>query len=88
MLGYGLVEVPRNCWNRSQKGYQLNRAYFKIAKLMSEKTDAEELLEDVLSSVYVISNMIGQADLRRLDFKFRFHYQQIKSQINVFNIIK
>jgi hypothetical protein len=21
MLGYGLVEVPRNCWNRSQKGY-------------------------------------------------------------------
>ena len=45
--------------------FQLNRAYFKIAKLMSEKTDAEELLEDVLSSVYVISNMIGQADLRR-----------------------
>jgi hypothetical protein len=32
---------------------------------MSEKTDAEELLEDVLSSVYVISNMIGTADLRR-----------------------
>ena len=23
MLGYGLVEVPRNCWNRSQKGYQV-----------------------------------------------------------------
>jgi hypothetical protein len=68
MLGYGLVEVPRNCWNRSQKGYQLNRAYFKIAKLMSEKTDAEELLEDVLSSVYVISNIIGQADLRRFSF--------------------
>jgi hypothetical protein len=65
MLGYGLVEVPRNCWNRSQKGYQLNRAYFKIAKLMAEKTDADELLEDVLSSVYVISNMIGQADIRR-----------------------
>ena len=68
MLGYGLVEVPRNCWNRSQKGYQLNRAYFKIAKLMSEKTDAEELLEDVLSSVYVISNIIGQSDLRRFSF--------------------
>jgi hypothetical protein len=24
MLGYGLVEVPRNCWDRSQKGYQVN----------------------------------------------------------------
>ena len=23
MLGYGLVEVPRNCWNRSQKGFQV-----------------------------------------------------------------
>jgi len=23
MLGYGLVEVPRNFWNRSQKGYQV-----------------------------------------------------------------
>ena len=65
MLGYGLVEVPRNLWNRSQKGYQLNRAYFKIAKLMAEKTEADELLEDVLASVYVISNIIGQADIRR-----------------------
>ena len=24
MLGYGLVEVPRNCWNRSQKGFQVS----------------------------------------------------------------
>ena len=30
MLGYGLVEVPRNCWNRTQRGFQLNRAYFKV----------------------------------------------------------
>ncbi len=31
MLGYGLVEVPRNCWHCTQRGYQLNRAYFKVS---------------------------------------------------------
>merc|ERR1712223_122759 len=65
MLGYGLVEVPRNCWNRSQKGFQLTRAYFRVAKLMSEKSDAEETLDDVLTSVYAISNTIGESDPRR-----------------------
>ena len=64
MLGYGLVEVPRNCWNRSLKGYQLTRAYFKIAKLMSEKSDAEENLDDVLITVNTIQNMAGENDLK------------------------
>jgi len=65
MLGYGLVEVPRNCWNRSQKGFQLTRAYFRVAKLMSEKSDAEETLDDVLSSVNTIATTIGESDQRR-----------------------
>ena len=30
LLGYGLVEVPRNLWNRSQRGYQLHHTYFKV----------------------------------------------------------
>ena len=29
MLGYGLVEVPRNCWNRSQKGFQVSTLVFQ-----------------------------------------------------------
>jgi len=45
---------------------QLNRAYFRIAKLMSEKTEAEELLEDILTSVHAVSNLIGSSDTRRL----------------------
>ncbi len=65
MLGYGLVEVPRTAWNRSQKGYQLTRAYFRVAKLMSEKSDAEEMLDDVLISVNAVSAMIGTTDVRR-----------------------
>ena len=65
MLGYGLVEVPRTLWLRSQRGYQLTHAYFKLSKLMSEKSDAEETLEDVLLAVHMISNEIDQVDARR-----------------------
>ena len=65
MLGYGLVEVPRSCWSRSQKGYQLTHSYFRVAKLMSEKSDAEENLDDVLISLNHISSMIGETDARR-----------------------
>ena len=48
LLGYGLVEVPRHVWNRSKYPYMLSRTYFKIAKQSTEKTEAEENLEDVL----------------------------------------
>ncbi|XP_059178168.1 G-protein coupled receptor-associated protein LMBRD2-like [Physella acuta] len=48
MLGYGLVDVPRSLWNKSKRGYMLSNTYFKIAKLSTEKTEAEEALEDVL----------------------------------------
>ncbi len=65
MLGYGLIEVPRNCWYCTQRGYQLNRAYFKIAKLMGERSDAEESLEDALVTVNAISQTVGMSDPRR-----------------------
>ncbi|XP_071116644.1 G-protein coupled receptor-associated protein LMBRD2-like isoform X1 [Haliotis cracherodii] len=51
MLGYGLVEVPRNFWNSSKRGYQLSRTYFKIAKLSTDKSEAEESLEDILEEI-------------------------------------
>ena len=35
-----------------------------VAKLMSEKSDAEETLDDVLTSVYTIGNTIGESDPR------------------------
>ncbi|TRY67592.1 hypothetical protein TCAL_03463 [Tigriopus californicus] len=65
MLGYGLIEVPRNLWKFTQKGYQLNRAYFKVAKLMTERTDAEESLDDALATLHAVGQIIGQNDLRR-----------------------
>lgn len=51
MLGYGLVEVPRSMWNNAKRGHKLSGTYFKIAKLSTEKTEAEESLEDVLEEI-------------------------------------
>lgn len=48
MLGYGLVEVPRSVWNSAKRGQKLSLTYFKIAKLSTERTEANEALEDVL----------------------------------------
>ena len=65
MLGYGLVEVPRNLWMRTQRGYQLNRAYFKVAKLMTERTDADEALDDALIEANALSTVVDQQDTRK-----------------------
>lgn len=48
LLGYGLVEIPRSYWNSSRHGHLLVKTYFKASKLMTEKADAEENLEDVM----------------------------------------
>ncbi|XP_070564201.1 G-protein coupled receptor-associated protein LMBRD2-like [Ptychodera flava] len=51
LLGYGLVEVPRKYWNAAKKGYELSYTYFQIAKLSTEKSEAEENLEDILDEI-------------------------------------
>lgn len=48
LLGYGLVEIPRSYWEASRQGHLLIKTYFKAAKLMTEKADSEENLEDVM----------------------------------------
>ena len=48
LLGYGLVDIPRSCWLASRRGIMLNMSYFKVAKLSTEKSEAEENLEDTL----------------------------------------
>nr|ACO11086.1 LMBR1 domain-containing protein 2 homolog [Caligus rogercresseyi] len=66
MLGYGLIEVPRSLWKASLRGHSLNRAYFKLAKLMSEKADAEEELEDSLALVYALHQRIQSMSSKEL----------------------
>lgn len=58
LLGYGLVELPRNAWNMSLHNLRLEQAYFKIAKLSTTKEDAEEELADCLSEVKKASEEI------------------------------
>ncbi|XP_036383933.1 G-protein coupled receptor-associated protein LMBRD2a isoform X2 [Megalops cyprinoides] len=58
LLGYGLVEIPRSYWNAARRGYLLEKTYFKAAKLMTEKADAKENLEDVMEEVRKVSESI------------------------------
>uniref|UniRef100_A0A3P8ZAS1 LMBR1 domain containing 2 n=1 Tax=Esox lucius TaxID=8010 RepID=A0A3P8ZAS1_ESOLU len=58
LLGYGLVEIPRSYWNASRRGHLLIKTYFKAAKLMTEKADAEENLEDVMEEVRKVQESI------------------------------
>ncbi|XP_025069323.1 LMBR1 domain-containing protein 2 isoform X1 [Alligator sinensis] len=58
LLGYGLVEIPRSHWNGAKRGYLLMKTYFKAAKLMTEKADAEENLEDVMEEVRKVNESI------------------------------
>ena len=48
LLGYGLVEVPRNVWHAANVDLSLARTYFRLAKLSTEKQEASEDLDDVL----------------------------------------
>uniref|UniRef100_A0A8C0QRV4 LMBR1 domain containing 2 n=1 Tax=Chelonoidis abingdonii TaxID=106734 RepID=A0A8C0QRV4_CHEAB len=58
LLGYGLVEIPRSHWNGAKRGYLLMKTYFKVAKLMTEKADAEESLEDIMEEVRKVNESI------------------------------
>lgn len=51
LLGYSLVEVPRNLWNNSKKNYTLTYTYFKVAKLSTDKCEAEETVDEILEVI-------------------------------------
>ncbi|XP_017863708.1 PREDICTED: LMBR1 domain-containing protein 2 homolog [Drosophila arizonae] len=58
LLGYALVEVPRSLWNNAKPGFTLQYAYFKAAKLSTDKAEAEEHVDDVLESLQCISRAV------------------------------
>lgn len=55
LLGYALVEVPRNLWQNADQLLVLNRTYFKAAKLSSDKCEAEETADDILESLLAVT---------------------------------
>lgn len=50
--------MPRSLWNNSKPGFTLQHAYFKSAKLSSDKAEAEENVDDVLESLQAASRAI------------------------------
>lgn len=58
LLGYGLVEIPRSCWRSSNQAYLLNKTYFKVAKMATEKADAEENLANAMEEVATVHQSV------------------------------
>uniref|UniRef100_A0A8C6T269 LMBR1 domain containing 2 n=1 Tax=Neogobius melanostomus TaxID=47308 RepID=A0A8C6T269_9GOBI len=69
LLGYGLVEIPRSYWLSSDQAYLLNKTYFKVAKIATEKADAEEDLANVMEEVATVhqSGSINSSLRKRVD---------------------
>lgn len=56
LLGYGLVEIPRSFWYRSDIYHQIQREYFNLAKITEEKHEATEDLDGILTDVKKVSD--------------------------------
>lgn len=50
--------MPRSLWLKSNTSLNLKQTYFKLAKLHSEKCEAEENLEDILGEIKIIAEKI------------------------------
>ncbi|XP_033828895.1 G-protein coupled receptor-associated protein LMBRD2B-like [Periophthalmus magnuspinnatus] len=61
LLGYGLVEIPRSYWLSSNPAYLLNKTYFKVAKMATEKAAAEEDLADVMDEVSSVNQSVSSS---------------------------
>ncbi|XP_023941933.2 LMBR1 domain-containing protein 2 homolog isoform X2 [Bicyclus anynana] len=59
LLGYALVEVPRNLWNNSKKNYTLTYSYFKVAKLSTDKCEAEETVDEIIETLNSVTAAVG-----------------------------
>lgn len=75
LMGYGLVELPRSCFNTSLHGRQLTYLYFKVAKMSAEKIEADEKLDDVLDEINCAFQSISPNNVR-----FRQYINEILSK--------
>lgn len=66
LLGYGLVDLPRKLWNMTLSTFRHENALFKVAKLSTEKEDADEELATLLNEVKKASEEIKyNSELRK-----------------------
>jgi outer membrane receptor for Fe3+-dicitrate len=51
LLGYGLVQVPKNIYNHSRTSYILSHMQFKLSQLYNEKVDVEDTLDSLIDDL-------------------------------------
>lgn len=63
LLGYALVDIPRELWLSGKRRHLLNKAYFKLSKLSVDKSEAEETLHDILDSLQIVDQYVNTNDV-------------------------
>eukprot|EP00117_Sycon_ciliatum_P048535 scpid38262/ scgid34546/ LMBR1 domain-containing protein 2 len=58
LLGYGVVDMPRSFWYKGRLNYQLQKAYYSVAKLRNDMEEAKEKLDEVFKDVKFVSEKI------------------------------
>ena len=51
LLGYGLVEIPKNVYNHSRSSYILGHMHFKLSQLYNEKIEVEDRLDTLIDEL-------------------------------------
>uniref|UniRef100_A0A0N5ALM3 LMBR1 domain-containing protein 2 n=1 Tax=Syphacia muris TaxID=451379 RepID=A0A0N5ALM3_9BILA len=65
LLGYGLIEVPRQLWQLGDRGYRLRKTYFDIDKLSTDKNETEDTLYDVYREARSALSMLRNEHILR-----------------------
>ncbi|KAL5251562.1 hypothetical protein ACHWQZ_G017060 [Mnemiopsis leidyi] len=66
LMGYGLVQVPRACWERSSYSELLTQKRFDVSKIKIELEEAQEKLSQILEEVRHINRLVSRSnELRR-----------------------
>lgn len=51
LLGYGLIQVPKNIYNHSRTAYILGHMQFKLSQLYNEKMEVEDRLDALIDDL-------------------------------------
>ncbi|MCP9261675.1 LMBR1 domain-containing protein 2 [Dirofilaria immitis] len=65
LLGYGLIEIPRQFWQMGNRNYRLNKTYFDIDKLSTDKNDAEDTVREIYKEVQSVLALLCTEHLLR-----------------------
>ena len=75
-LGYGLVELPRYLWNKSERKKYMQYLFFKISKTDEKLSSLKSQLSALLG---IINKIIVEPDLRP-------HLQTIQDKVKAFSM--